>query len=67
MSSNNTYIYAQSNTNTAGVSQTVGDLINSIALSIVVVAPLVVSGLAYVKANSGYPGADKANCSNDPW
>ena len=46
------HIYAQGNANTASVSQSVGELINSVALLVGVVAPLIVSGLAYVKAKS---------------
>ena len=49
------HIYAQGNANTASVSQSVGELINSVALLVGVVAPLNVSGLAYVKAKSQDP------------
>ena len=52
--------YAQDNTNTASVSQSVGELINSVALLVGVVAPLIVSGLAYVKAKSQDPKIKEA-------
>jgi hypothetical protein len=54
------HTYAQDNTNTASVSQSVGELINSVALLVGVVAPLIVSGLAYVKAKSQDPKIKEA-------
>src|SRR5215210_2384235 len=42
-------------TTTATTSQSLGELINSIALLLGVVAPLIISGLAYVKAKSQDP------------
>jgi hypothetical protein len=45
-------IYAQqNNTDTISISESISETINSVALLIGVVAPLIVSGLAYVKAN----------------
>jgi hypothetical protein len=52
--------YAQGNTSTESVSQSVGELINSVALLVEVVAPLIVSGLAYVKAKSQDPKIKEA-------
>jgi hypothetical protein len=56
------HIYAQqtSNTNTAGVSESLSGLINSVALLVGVIAPLIVSGLAYVKAKSQDPKIKEA-------
>lgn len=54
------HIYAQSNTNNESFSQSAGGLINSIALLVGVVAPLIVSGLAYVKAKSQDPKIKEA-------
>ena len=56
------HIYAQQtdNTNTAGVSESLSGLINSVALLVGVIAPLIVSGLAYVKAKSQDPKIKEA-------
>lgn len=49
-------IYAQqNNTDTISISESISETINSVALLIGVVAPLIVSGLAYVKAKSQDP------------
>jgi hypothetical protein len=54
-------IYAQqNNTDTISISESLGELINSVALLIGVVAPLIVSGLAYVKAKSQDPKIKEA-------
>jgi hypothetical protein len=54
------HMYAQSNTNTKSFSQSLSGLINSIALLVGVVAPVIVSGLAYVKAKSQDPKIKEA-------
>jgi flagellar basal body-associated protein FliL len=54
------YAQQQSNTGTAGISQSLSELINSVALLVGVVAPLIVSGLAYVKAKSQDPKINQA-------
>ena len=56
------HIYAQqqSNTGTTGISQSLSELINSVALLVGVVAPLIVSGLAYVKSKSQDPKINQA-------
>ena len=54
-------IYAQqNNTDTIGISESISETINSVALLIGVVAPLIVSGLAYVKAKSQDPKIKEA-------
>jgi hypothetical protein len=50
-----TYAQQQNNSNTSGLSQSLSELINSLALLIGVVAPLIISGLAYLKAKSQDP------------
>jgi hypothetical protein len=47
-------------TTTTTTSQSLGELINSVALLVGVVAPLIVSGLAYVKAKSQDPKIKEA-------
>jgi hypothetical protein len=47
-------------TTTTGVSESLSGLINSVALLVGVVAPLIVSGLAYVKAKSHDPKITEA-------
>ncbi|MDQ3869654.1 MAG: hypothetical protein M3250_08895, partial [Thermoproteota archaeon] len=42
-----TYAQQQNNTGTTGIPQSLSELINSVALLVGVVAPLIVSGLAY--------------------
>ena len=59
--------YAQGNTDTASVSQSVGELINSVALLVGVVAPLIVSGLAYVKAKSQDPKIKEEQIQGFMW
>src|SRR5215212_356310 len=54
------YAQQQSNTGTTGISQSLGELINSVALLVGVVAPLIVSGLAYVKSKSQDPKINQA-------
>ena len=54
------YAQQQSNTGTTGISQSLSELINSVALLVGVVAPLIVSGLAYVKAKSQDPKINEA-------
>lgn len=54
-------IYAQqNNTDTISISESISETINSVALLIGVVAPLIVSGLAYVKAKSQDPKIKEA-------
>src|ERR671922_708122 len=56
-------IYAQPQNNTdatTGISQSISELINSVALLVGVIAPLIVSGLAYVKAKSQDPKINEA-------
>jgi hypothetical protein len=54
-------IYAQqNNTDTISISESISETINSAALLIGVVAPLIVSGLAYVKAKSQDPKIKEA-------
>lgn len=54
-------IYAQqNNTDTISISESISETINSVALLIGVVAPLIVSGLAYVKAKSHDPKIKEA-------
>lgn len=55
-----TYTQQQNNTNTSGVSQSLTELVNSIAILVGVVAPLIVSGFAYVKARSQDPKIKEA-------
>ena len=57
-----TQIYGQqqNNTDTTGISQSLSELINSVSLLIGVVAPLIVSGLAYVKSKSQDPKINQA-------
>jgi hypothetical protein len=50
----------QGNTETTTISESLSQLINSVALLVGVVAPLVVSGLAYVKAKSQDPKIKEA-------
>src|SRR5919107_2880185 len=50
----------QNNTGTTGISQSLSELINSVALLVGVVAPLIVSGLAYVKSKSQDPKINQA-------
>src|ERR671921_1209050 len=54
------YAQQQSNTGTTGISQSLSELINSVALLVGVVAPLIVSGLAYVKSKSQDPKINQA-------
>jgi uncharacterized protein YybS (DUF2232 family) len=54
------YAQQQSNTGTSDISQSLGQLINSVALLVGVVAPLIVSGLAYVKSKSQDPKINQA-------
>ena len=54
------YAQQQNNTGTIGISQSLSELINSVALLVGVVAPLIVSGLAYVKAKSQDPKINQA-------
>lgn len=58
------HIYAQQNTNATTPPRTAAEVlaetINSIALLVGVVAPLIVSGLAYVKSKSQDPHINKA-------
>src|SRR5215217_7712931 len=58
------HIYAQQNTNATTPPRTAAEVlaetINSIALLVGVVAPLIVSGLAYVKSKSQDPDINKA-------
>src|SRR5262245_32294007 len=49
-----------STTTTTSVSASLSELINSVALLVGVVAPLIVSGLAYVKAKSQDPKIKEA-------
>lgn len=54
-------IYAQqNNTDTISISESISETINSVALLIGVVAPLIVSGLAYVKSKSQDPKINEA-------
>ena len=54
-------IYAQqNNTATTSTSESLSQLINSVALLVGVVAPLIVSGLAYVKSKSQDPKINEA-------
>ena len=59
-------IYAQqpqqqdNNTTTTSTSESINELINSIALLVGVVAPLIVSGLAYVKSKPQDPKINEA-------
>ncbi len=54
-------IYAQqNNTTTTGTSESLSQLINSVALLLGVIAPLIVSGLAYVKSKSQDPKINEA-------
>ena len=54
-------IYAQqNNTDTISISESISETINSVGLLIGVVAPLIVSGLAYVKAKSQDPKIKEA-------
>ena len=54
-------IYAQqNNTDTNSISESISETINSVALLIGVVAPLIVSGLAYVKSKSQDPKINEA-------
>ena len=54
-------IYAQqNNTDTISISESISETISSVALLIGVVAPLIVSGLAYVKAKSQDPKINEA-------
>ena len=55
-------IYAQQNntTTTTSTSESINELINSVALLVGVVAPLIVSGLAYVKSKSQDPKINEA-------
>ena len=50
----------QNNTATTSTSESINELINSIALLVGVVAPLIVSGLAYVKSKSQDPKINEA-------
>ena len=54
------YAQQQSNTGISDISQSLGQLINSVALLVGVVAPLIVSGLAYVKSKSQDPKINQA-------
>jgi peptidoglycan hydrolase CwlO-like protein len=54
------YAQPQNNTGTSDISQSLGQLINSVALLVGVVAPLIVSGLAYVKSKSQDPKINEA-------
>jgi len=54
------YAQTQNNTATTSISQSINKLINSVALLVGVVAPLIVSGLAYVKAKSQDPKINEA-------
>lgn len=49
------YAQEQNSPNTTSVSQSLSEIINSVALLLGVVAPLIISGLAYVKAKSQDP------------
>jgi hypothetical protein len=55
-------IYAQQNNTatTTSTSESLSELINSVSLLVGVVAPLIVSGLAYVKAKSQDPKINEA-------
>jgi predicted transcriptional regulator len=54
-------IYAQqNNTTTTSTSESLSQLINSVALLLGVIAPLIVSGLAYVKSKSQDPKINEA-------
>jgi predicted transcriptional regulator len=54
-------IYAQqNNTATTSTSESLSQLINSVALLLGVIAPLIVSGLAYVKSKSQDPKINEA-------
>jgi hypothetical protein len=56
-------IYAQQQNNTTtttSTSESINELINSVALLVGVVAPLIVSGLAYVKSKSQDPKINEA-------
>ncbi len=55
-------IYAQQNntTTTTSTSESLSQLINSVALLLGVIAPLIVSGLAYVKSKSQDPKINEA-------
>ena len=55
-------IYAQQNntTTTTSISESLSQLINSVALLLGVIAPLIVSGLAYVKSKSQDPKINEA-------
>jgi hypothetical protein len=55
-----TYAQQQNNTGTTDISQSLSELINSVSLLVGVVAPLIVSGLAYVKAKSHDPKINEA-------
>lgn len=50
----------QNNTATTGTSESLSQLINSVALLLGVIAPLIVSGLAYVKSKSQDPKINEA-------
>jgi hypothetical protein len=54
------YAQPQNNTATTSISQSLSEVINSVALLVGVVAPLIVSGLAYVKAKSQDPKINEA-------
>lgn len=54
------HIYVQSNTTTESFSQSASGLINSIAMLVGVVAPLIVSGLAYLNVKSQDPKIKEA-------
>src|SRR5918994_1757693 len=56
------YINAQqqNGSDTTNISQSLSELINSVAILVGVVAPLIVSGLAYVKAKSQDPKIKEA-------
>lgn len=54
------YAQQQNNTDTTGTSESISQLINSVALLVGVVAPLIVSGLAYVKSKSQDPKINEA-------
>ena len=54
------YAQTQNNTATTSISQSINELINSVALLVGVVAPLIVSGLAYVKSKSQDPKINEA-------
>jgi hypothetical protein len=54
------YAQPQNNTATTSISQSLSEVINSVALLVGVVAPLIVSGLAYVKSKSQDPKINEA-------